>query len=116
MTSINFKVFGLTRPGFEPAGSGLEPVIFGIPNLPKREVGALLIQPVPIVVLIIMRTLPLLYPNSDCLSGSFFVVFFKNILATCKVISGRVPTCDSANSWRLYTAAPLGNQAINTMT
>ena len=24
MTSINYKVFGLTRPGFEPAGSRLE--------------------------------------------------------------------------------------------
>ena len=26
-------------------------------------------------------------------------------------ISGKVPTCDSAHSWRLYRAAPLGYQA-----
>ena len=32
------------------------------------------------------------------------------VLATSKVISGRVPSCDSAHSWRLYSAAPLGNQ------
>ena len=31
-------------------------------------------------------------------------------LATSKAISGRVPTCDSAHSWRHYSAAPLGNQ------
>ena len=44
-TSINFEVFGLTRPGCEPVGSRLEPAIFGFPNLPEREVGALLIRP-----------------------------------------------------------------------
>ena len=40
MTSINFKVIDLT-----PPGSGLEPAIFGFPNLLEWEVGALLIQP-----------------------------------------------------------------------
>ena len=45
MTSLNFEVFGFTRPGFEPVGSGLEPMTFGFPNLPEREAGALLIQP-----------------------------------------------------------------------
>ena len=45
MRSINFKVFGLTRPGFEPIGSSLKPTIFGFPDLPKREAGALLILP-----------------------------------------------------------------------
>ena len=38
------------------------------------------------------------------------------ILATSKVISGRVPTCDSAHSWRIYSAAPLGDQVTSTMT
>ena len=38
------------------------------------------------------------------------------ILVTSKVISGWVPTCDSAHSLRLYSAVALGIQAINTMT
>ena len=38
------------------------------------------------------------------------------ILATSEVISGRVPTCDSAHSRRLYSATQLGNQAVSTMT
>ena len=37
------------------------------------------------------------------------------VLATSKVISGWVPTCDSAHSSWLYGAA-LGNQAVNSMT
>ena len=41
VTSINFKVIGLTRPGSEPTGSGLEPVRFGFPDLPAREADAL---------------------------------------------------------------------------
>ena len=32
------------------------------------------------------------------------------------VISGLVQTCDSAHSWRLYSAAPLQNQAVSTGT
>ena len=45
-----------------------------------------------------------------------FVCLLFYILAT-KVISGRVPTFDdSAHSWRLYSAALLGNQANSTMT
>ena len=31
------------------------------------------------------------------------------VLATSKVTSGHVPTCDSAHSWRLYIVAPQGN-------
>ena len=42
MASINFKVFGLIRPGFEPGGSRIEPTTFGFPDLPKREAGAVL--------------------------------------------------------------------------
>ena len=33
-----------------------------------------------------------------------------------KVISGLVLTCDSVHSWLLYSAAPLGDEAIGTMT
>ena len=35
-------------------------------------------------------------------------------LATSKVVSGQVPTCNSAHSWWLYSAAPLGHQATST--
>ena len=38
------------------------------------------------------------------------------VLATSKVISKWVQTCGSVRSWRLYSAAPLGNQAANTVT
>ena len=38
------------------------------------------------------------------------------VLAASKVISGQVPSCDSAHSWRFYSAAPLGNQTASTMT
>ena len=43
--------------------------------------------------------------------GLFVALFY--IRATYKVW---VPTCDSAHSWRLYSAGPLGKQATNTMT
>ena len=39
-----------------------------------------------------------------------------SILATSKVISEQVSTCTSAHSWRLYSVAPLGDQAATTMT
>ena len=38
------------------------------------------------------------------------------IPAISKAISGLVPTWDSSRSWWLYSAAPLGSQAISTMT
>ena len=34
------------------------------------------------------------------------------ILVISKVISGWIPTCHSAHSWWLYSAAPLGNHEI----
>ena len=43
LTHINFKVIGLTRPGFEPA-------TFGLSDLPEREAGVLLIRPLRLVV------------------------------------------------------------------
>ena len=42
------------------------------------------------------------------------VLFY--VLVTYKVTSGWVHTYDSAYSWRLFSAAPLGNQVVNTMT
>ena len=41
----------------------------------------------------------------------FVVVVLLTCLATSQVISRRISTCDSAHSWRLYSGAPLGNQA-----
>ena len=38
------------------------------------------------------------------------------VLATSKVISWSVLSCDSVHSRRLYSAAPLGTQVISTMT
>ena len=39
---------------------------------------------------------------------AFCLLFY--VLATSNGISGRVPTCDSANSWRLYNTASLEHQ------
>ena len=50
MTHINFKVIGLTQPGFKPTGSELEPAIFRFPDLPGREAGTLLIWPPRLVI------------------------------------------------------------------
>ena len=49
MTSTNFKVIGLTRPGFECMRSRFEPARFGFPDFPEREAGTLLIQPTRLV-------------------------------------------------------------------
>ena len=49
MTSIKFKVMGLSGPGFEIGNSGIESAIFGIPDLPEREADALLIWPPQLV-------------------------------------------------------------------
>ena len=42
MASINFKVIDLTQSGFKATGSGLEPAVFGFPDQPEWEAGALL--------------------------------------------------------------------------
>ena len=44
----------------------------------------------------------------------YLLLFY--ILTTSKVISGRVPTCDIAHSWRLYSAVSLEHQAPGTLT
>ena len=38
------------------------------------------------------------------------------VVATSKVISGLLPTCDHSNSWWLCNDAPFGHQASSTMT
>ena len=38
------------------------------------------------------------------------------VLGTCKVISGWIPSCDSAQPWWPYSPAPLWDQASSTMT
>ena len=50
MTSINFKGIGLTRLGFKPAGSRLEPAIFEFADLPEPEADAIFFQPPRLVL------------------------------------------------------------------
>ena len=38
------------------------------------------------------------------------------VLTTSQVISGWLPTCDSANTWCFYSATPLEDQAAKNMT
>ena len=44
----------------------------------------------------------------------FLLLFY--VLATCKSISGWVPTCDIAHSWRLNSVTSLGYQATSYST
>ena len=53
-------------------------------------------------------------PTVDCKAGGWLLESY--ILATPKVISGCVPTCDSTHSWRLNSASLLGHQSAGTMT
>ena len=46
----------------------------------------------------------------------FICLLLFYILAIRKVISGRVPTCDSAHSWWIYNVAPLANHVTSTTT
>ena len=46
----------------------------------------------------------------------YVCLFLFYILATSEVISGWVPTCDSAHSWWLHSAASLGHQTAGTRT
>ena len=46
----------------------------------------------------------------------FVCLLLFYVLPTSKVFLERVPTCDSALSWLLYSAAPLRDQVANTMT
>ena len=45
----------------------------------------------------------------DALLFYYLLLFY--VLATSKIISGHVSSCDSAHSRRLYSAAPLGNHS-----
>ena len=56
-----------------------------------------------------------MYLPSTNLCNYHNVCLLFYVLGTYKVISGWVPTRDSAHSWQLYNAATLGNQVVNTM-
>ena len=49
-------------------------------------------------------------------SGGLVWLLALYVLATSKVISGQLLSCDSVHSWRLKSVAPWGNQAADTMT
>ena len=49
-------------------------------------------------------------------AGFLVVYLLVYILATSKIISGWVPPCNSVHSWWLYSAAPPGDQATDTIT
>ena len=55
------------------------------------------------------------YPISISCSQRKACLLLFYALATSQVTSGRVLTCDSVHSWRLYNAAPLGEPAAVTM-
>ena len=55
-------------------------------------------------------------PHPEKIGTWFVCLWLLYVRATCKVISGQVPTCDSAHSLWLYSAASLGHQATSTMT
>ena len=51
-----------------------------------------------------------------CLASKFVCLLLFYVHATSKVIAEWVATCEGAHSWRLYSAAPLINQATSNMT
>ena len=58
----------------------------------------------------------MLYPFA---AGQLYVticLLLFYVLATSKVILGWLRTCDSAHSWRIYSATSLEHQATSTMT
>ena len=90
VTSINFKVLGLTWSGFWTRTRDLR-----IPQSPRTGGGALLIQPPRLVrpygcVYIYIYIYTLIFV---CIYIITCLLFFY-VLATSKVISGWVPTCD----------------------
>ena len=59
--------------------------------------------------------------SADTVECSTFVAVFQQDMVCLFIVvlrpslSGRVPTCDSAYSWRVYSAASLGHQAAGIM-
>ena len=54
---------------------------------------------------------------SDCaalMRSSVLIAVLRPIIIQGHI--GMVSTCATAHSWRLYSVAPLGNQAISTVT
>ena len=58
------------------------------------------------------RSLIFFYAPAHSLEFVCLLLFYS--LETVEVISGQVFTCDSAHSWRLYGASPVGNQTVST--
>ena len=56
------------------------------------------------------------FSNMDVVSLFIIVCLLFYVITKSKVISEWVPNCDSAQSWRLYSAAPLGDQPTSTIT
>ena len=62
----------------------------------------------------VTRTTGIVGQKHNTRISSWLLEFY--ILAASKVISGWVLTCDSIESWRLHSVAPLGDQAASTMS
>ena len=119
---MDFKVIGLTRPGFEPTGSGLEPTKFGSPiwvvqshsehvmacvtNLSTLG-GSLTVKETPggkekqrvtqgRVFVCLMVCLFKDPRGTKVIYIHIYSLCFIYVLATSKIIPGWVPTCDSA--------------------
>ena len=66
----------------------------------------------------LLRAFPHNKLHSKCLPSSLsdWLVVGVCDLTISRVISRRVPTCDSVLSWRCYSAATLGDQVSDTIT
>ena len=78
------------------------------PDIPHSHV--ILTQRQPVLALSHIKC------QCDKLLVWFLFVYCFTFLATSKVISGGVLTCDSTHSWCLYSVVPLGDQATSTMS
>ena len=94
--STNFKVIGLIQPGLKNAWSGFKPATFRFSHLPEGQADAQLIQP-------------------PWLVDACWLLLEFYIISKSKATSERALTSDSAHSWQLYSAAPLGNEADHTI-
>ena len=61
-----------------------------------------------------LKLVPLTALSFKMVVAGWLLEFY--VLATPKVISGCVPTCDSVHSRWLYSAAPLGDQTASILT
>ena len=85
---MNFKVIGLTRPGFEP-------MRFGFPNLPKWETSALLIRPSRLV------------DTNLCIAYLLYIVLIIHGVHCVYIIYGIYGICGIYTSQYIYYAQQL---------